>query len=132
MRPYTLADRALWKRGDGPLVEVPVTTMPFLRLPFHASFNLALKSLGMGNLLFNMGFFCTWRTSTPINYVFHACELADMGGDKRLAGHWGLGLPVEQRVQMADELLKKITRRYEVAPTRAYARNAQWGAASSV
>ena len=55
LRPYRLGEQALWRRGAGRLVEVPVTTIPFLRLPFHASFNLALNSIGMGNSRFNWG-----------------------------------------------------------------------------
>ena len=69
-----------------------------------------------------LGYAFAWRTRTPINYVFHLCELADTGDDPRLAGHWGLGLPIERRVRAADELMQKITRRYAVAPTRVYAR----------
>jgi hypothetical protein len=125
LRPYWLADETLWKRGNSSLIEVPVTTMPFLRLPFHASFNLALRSFGMGNVLFNVGYGFAWRTKTPINYVFHVCELAEMGDDQRLASHWGLSLPVEKRIQVADEQLKKITSRYDVAATRSYAQQVQ-------
>ena len=129
LRPYRLGDRVLWKPGDSALVEVPVTTMPFLRLPFHASFNLALCSFGMGNVLFDFAYAFTWRTKTPMNYVFHVCELAEMGGDRRLEKHWGLSLAIEKRLQVADELLEKITRKYEVTATESHVRAMQKGAA---
>lgn len=120
LRPYQPAERAMWKRGRSEMAEVPITTMPFLRLPFHASFNLALRSLGGGNALFNIGYACARRTRTPLNYVFHACELADNPGDERLQRHWGLGLPLEERLEMVDSLIQKITQNYDVMPTREF------------
>jgi hypothetical protein len=132
LHPYPLGSRALWRRGDSALIEVPVTTMPYLRLPFHASFNLALNSMGMGNSLFNIGYACAWRTKTPLNYVFHVCELAELGTDKRLGKHWGLALPVEQRVDVADRLIEKIISKYQVMTTKSYVQHMQGGAACRV
>jgi peptidoglycan-N-acetylglucosamine deacetylase len=132
LHPYPLGARALWMRGASKLVEVPVTTMPFLRLPFHASFNLALNSFGMGNSLFNIGYACTWRTKTPLNYVFHVCELAELGDDRRLDKHWGLTLPVEERERVADRLIEKIKSKYQVMTTQSYVQQMQRGTACPV
>lgn len=117
LRPYLPAKFSIWRRGVNRMVEVPVTTMPFTRLPFHFSFNLAMRVWGGGNLLFRMGYACTNRLQIPLNYVFHACELADVPTDRRLEKHWGLFLPVEERIAVMDSLLAAVTRGYEVSPT---------------
>lgn len=125
--PYPMAHQNLWQRGKRTIVEAPVTTVPFLRLPFHASFNLALRSFGMGDVLFDFGYECAWRTRTPLNYVFHLCELADLDGDRRLQKHWGLSLPINKRISMADRILKRLIQKYEVVPTCAYVKGGKLG-----
>jgi peptidoglycan/xylan/chitin deacetylase (PgdA/CDA1 family) len=118
LRPYRPAKEALWRRGHSAIMEVPITTMPFLRLPFHASFNLALRALGGGNALFRVGSAWARRRQLPLNYVFHVCELADTPPDGRLRHHWGLNLPLEERIAVADGVLARIAGLYRTVPTR--------------
>ncbi len=117
LRPYTPAADSVWRRGAGGITEVPITTMPFLRLPFHASFSLAWRSLGGGDSLFRLGYQWARRHGLPLNYVFHACELADVPPDDRLRRHWGLYLPLAERLASAEAMLAAIVQDYEVMPT---------------
>ena len=117
LTPYRASDDSVWRRSSEGLAEVPITTMPFFRLPFHASFCMALMAKGGGNLLFKMGYTLAYRWRIPLNYVFHACELADVPADNRLRNHWGLYLPVEERFAAIDAMLAAIATDYEVIPT---------------
>lgn len=127
LAPYRTSADAVWRRGSGGLTEVPITTMPFFRLPFHASFSMALRARGGGDLLFKMGYACANHWRVPLNYVFHACELAEVPSDDRLKNHWGLYLPVEERLTAIDAMLVVITRDYEVSPTCQFVRRAERG-----
>jgi hypothetical protein len=122
LAPYRPTAGAVWRRGGAGLAEVPVTTMPFTRLPFHASFSLALRARGGGDLLFRMGYAWVNHWRVPLNYVFHACELADVPSDGRLKNHWGLYLPVAERLAAVDAMLRAIATGYEVSPTCQFVR----------
>ncbi|MBI4489891.1 MAG: polysaccharide deacetylase family protein [Deltaproteobacteria bacterium] len=127
LAPYRTSGNAVWRRGSDGLTEVPITTMPFFRLPFHASFSMALKAWGGGDLLFKIGYACASYWRVPLNYVFHACELAEVPLDDRLKKHWGLYLPVEERLTAIDAMLADITRNYEVRPTCQFVCRAEGG-----
>lgn len=104
------------------ITEVPISTMPFLRLPFHASY---VFQLGMP--VFRAGELLSRAAGTPLVYVFHARELADDGGDwmKLLPFR---AIPLRKRMALYREMLDAITRHHDVVETRVLAR-ASGGAA---
>ncbi len=116
--PYHPDEARVWRRGGMRIAEVPISTMPFLRLPFHASY---VFQLGMP--LFRAGWWLSATAGTPLVYVFHARELADDGGGwMRLLPF--RAIPLGRRTALYRKILGAITRRYDVVETRALARAA--------
>ena len=72
IRPYRAARGHLGRRGDGALVEFPVTVVPFIRLPFWATFTLAT---GLG--FFKASLRLLKSLKIPIQYQFHLSDFAD-------------------------------------------------------
>lgn len=77
LRPY------FFNVGAGKkLLEVPVTTLPFLRLPFHMSYLLHLYNISpflMRNYLYFALFACR-ITRTPVSFLLHPLDI--IGGDQ--------------------------------------------------
>jgi len=111
--PYFPAVDSEWKKGKKmeqssvsiPLLEIPCTTMPFFKIPIHATF--ALK---FGMLYFLPTYFATRIVRIPINYELHAADLADVISDPRL-GHL-VGMPLERRMSLCRKMLKIMTKHH--------------------
>ena len=118
LAPYHPDEARVWKRGMMRIVEVPISTMPFLRLPFHASY---VFQLGMP--IFRAGELLSRVARTPLVYVFHARELADDGGEwmKLLPFR---AIPSRRRMALYREMLEAITGHHDVVETRALVRAA--------
>ena len=118
LAPYHPDEARVWRRGGMEITEVPISTMPFLRLPFHASY---VFQLGMP--VFRAGELLSRAAGTPLVYVFHARELADDGGEwMRLLPF--RAIPLSRRTELYREILGTITRHYDVVETRALVRAA--------
>ena len=70
LHPYHPGRNNPWERGDRSIYEVPVSTMPILRLPFHASYALLT-----GKWLFTAGLSAFSRTRNPLIYLLHSKDL---------------------------------------------------------
>jgi peptidoglycan/xylan/chitin deacetylase (PgdA/CDA1 family) len=72
LTPYRTSPDALAQKGDGGLVELPLTVVPFVRAPFWATFLLAT---GFG--LFEKSYRLIRSTRLPIQYTFHLSDFVD-------------------------------------------------------
>lgn len=70
LEPYRPHARSPYHPGDRALLEVPVTTIPFLRLPFHFSYTV----LG-GPRYFEWGLRQLRARGVPVNYVLHLVDV---------------------------------------------------------
>ncbi|MBU1864212.1 MAG: polysaccharide deacetylase family protein [Candidatus Omnitrophica bacterium] len=121
LHPYNPSYTSLHRRGTMKLLEIPITTMPYLRLPFHASFVFAAASLGLKSLLFDIGFFLLTRSKLGVyNFVFHTNELSDQIFDIKIKRQFGLNLPLSQKQELCSHVLQKITRNFQCVTTKEY------------
>ena len=114
--PLTLyhPDRgAVWRKGERPLMELPMSTIPFFRLPFHGTF--ALKG-GIG--YFKLGFSLFERFGGTMNYIFHALEFADPAPQIHLPYTIANHLPWEKKGPFYRTILSCLTESYQIMPTR--------------
>jgi hypothetical protein len=72
LRPYRAGATSLARRGNDGIVEIPVTVVPALRLPFWATFLLAS---GLG--VFKASLRALVATRTPIQFQFHLSDFVD-------------------------------------------------------
>ena len=73
LRPYHPDRERPWRRGERAVWEFPVSVMPILRLPFHASYVLT-----GGKWLFHLGLRAYHMTGAPLIYLLHAKDLFDI------------------------------------------------------
>ena len=95
------------QRGDARIWEVPVTTMPWLRIPFHGTF-----AITFGWWLFNLGFRLAIRRGIGINYLIHPAELLDPVRDPRLASFRFLQIPWQRKHALYEAILRHLSEAY--------------------
>lgn len=103
LTPYRTSADALARKGEGGLVELPLTVVPFVRAPFWATFLLAT-----GFELFEKSFRVIKSRGLPIQYTFHLSDFVDytrpeLAEQVPLAGD-GVYVPQALRVPLAKKL----------------------------
>lgn len=93
--------------------EVPVTTVPLLRVPFHSTFVLST-----GRWLFDLGLALALFQRVPINYLFHGADPADTVSDPALASYRFLTQPWARKRKLFEHMLAQLSRYYRLVPTR--------------
>jgi hypothetical protein len=102
-RPYRPAAGAIWRAGGaGSLWELPVTCVPYLRLPFYAHFNLFT-----GDPLFRLS--AALAAGMDCNYVFHGVEMLDPRElDPRIRRHPNARLPLPRKRARCRAMLEAL------------------------
>lgn len=74
--PYVPAAGLLHKRGDRAITEVPIATVPFVRVPFYSTVHFAL-----GRKSFDLSYAWLRRTRPLFTYELHSIDLAGCDED---------------------------------------------------
>lgn len=112
-----------WDLGEGKTItEIPVTTMPIFKLPFHLSYLIYLGNISMPLMRFYLwsALFLCRITRTPISYLLHPLDL--IGGDQitELAFFPGMNVRSEKKVKIFNLVIKTITKYYEIKPMSSF------------
>ena len=97
------------------LLEIPVTTMPILKVPFHLSYLVYLS--GISNILMkaylNMAILFCKITGTQPSYLLHPLDL--IGGDKieALAFFPGMKLSSDKKVKVFKYVIQKMQKNFD-------------------
>ncbi len=114
-----------WRLDDGEdLLELPVTTMPLLRVPMHVSYLLQLhqSSPALARAYFSAGLLaCRLRGVGP-SLLLHPLDLLDAKDAARLEFFPGMGLPAAEKVRVVKWALSAMTRHFTVVGTGEHAR----------
>jgi len=113
-RPYYWSDLA--SRND--LLEIPVTTVPVVRTPFHLSYLLYLSGISEWLMLAYLRFalnLCL-LTRTPPSFLLHPLDLLSGQDAPELAFFPGMDLPARTKRSRFVCALREITRNYNVVP----------------
>ncbi len=113
-----------WQTAEGPLPEIPVTTLPGLRVPIHVSYLLYLSrfSESLAFTYFASALqLCRW-SDTPPSLLLHPLDF--LGGDEvpELAFFPAMNLPGERKVAFVRRILAHFTRHFRVLPLGEFAR----------
>jgi len=107
-----------WKPGKGRnILEIPLSVMPFLGLPFNSTFLFM-----MGGGLFDLGFWLTNSCGMDLNYNFHSTDMLSAEADGVRVDHPGLNIDAPHKEAMFRRILEKISRNYEFRRLEALAR----------
>lgn len=103
--PYHPSTEQLWRRGGHPLVEVPISTVPLLRLPFHASIAYATSPWW-----FRFGLAAARAAGRALVFQFHAVELVaadEMPAEARPLRP-GATLPLSRKIALVTEMIEAV------------------------
>ena len=111
LKPYK------WDLGNGKsIIEIPVTTMPVFKLPFHLSYLIYLGNISMPvmKLYLNTAIRMCKITNTPISFLLHPLDL--IGGDqiKELAFFPGMNVSSSKKVEVFKNVINTLSRNYEM------------------
>ena len=114
----------IWKfRNQKSLLEIPVTTMPVFKIPFHLSYLLFISSFSIWAMKAYLGFslFLCKLTKTSPSFLLHPLDL--ISGDKipQLAFFPGMNLPTEKKVEVFKYVLTRIRKEFNILPMLEYA-----------
>ena len=118
IKPYRASGNCLGRIGHGGLVEFPVTVVPFVRVPFWATFTLAT---GFG--LFKTSLRILKTLSLPIQYQFHLSDFVDythpeLADQVPLPSHGvyvpkALRMPLEEKLTVFRRVIDSLVRDYD-------------------
>jgi hypothetical protein len=114
--PYRPDLKAIWRATSrSPLWEIPVSCVPYLRLPFYGNFNLFT-----GDALFRLS--ASLGRGSNCNYVFHAVEMLEPGEiDPRLHRHPNARLPLREKIPRCRGFLRRLMQGRRVLLSREFA-----------
>ncbi|HEU4698536.1 MAG TPA: polysaccharide deacetylase family protein [Gemmatimonadales bacterium] len=119
VRPY-----AWTLPGGRALLEIPVTTMPVAKVPFHLSYLLYLARVSEPLMwaYFRTALAACRLTGTEPSFLLHPLDL--LGGDVApdLAFFPGMDLPTERKRRLFRAVLGELGRHYRLVPMGVHAR----------
>ncbi len=118
-----------WDLPDGQLFEVPVTTMPGLRIPFHFSYLLFLagrsETAAMSYLRAAL-WLCRRRGVAP-SLLLHPLDFLGREDAPELSFFPGMRMPFGQKLELTEKFLVELARHYRLLPIEAYMTHLQEG-----
>jgi peptidoglycan/xylan/chitin deacetylase (PgdA/CDA1 family) len=117
IKPYT------WRLENGTLVEIPITTVPGLKMPFHLSYLVCLSLLSRSVALhyFKAALqLCRWAGIEP-SIVVHPTDLLGIEDTRELPFIPGMGLQREKKLKFVSNVIEILTAGFEVVPLRQHA-----------
>ena len=132
LKPYR------WKIGSGRLFEVPVSTMPLFRVPFHFSYILYIAQFSRFFALsyFRSSLLLCRATGTEPSLLFHPLDFMGADDDRQVLDFFpGMRLSSATKIEVLDKCMGMIRRYFRTAtigehldaieargavPTRAY------------
>lgn len=119
LHPYRINLDRPWREDPrSPVVEIPITTSPFLRLPFHGSVAITLGMKHVGRIVAAL-----IRRRLPITYVFHGIDLVDIRGIDVVGKHKGgrfFYVPFAEKQGIVEEVLAILMRNFSLLLSRSW------------
>ncbi len=98
------------------IFEIPVSTMPFLRIPFHLSYLIYLSNISivLAKLYLNTALFLCKQTRTPVSFLLHPLDI--IGGDqlKQLAFFPGMNADSARKTELFKWVISRLRNEYRI------------------
>jgi len=109
LRPY------YWRlKKEKKLLELPVTTMPVFRIPFHLSYLLYISNISVHLMMLylNIAIFLCKVTRTEPSFLLHPLDV--IGGDQisSLAFFPGMNISSDRKIFIFKKVMKKLGKHY--------------------
>jgi hypothetical protein len=108
--------------GEKKIMEIPVTTIPIFRLPFHLSYLIYISniSLTIMKLYLNTAILLCKLTRTPINFLLHPLDIIGSDKIKQLAFFPGMNISSKRKVEILREVISKLKMKYNIVNMSEY------------
>jgi peptidoglycan/xylan/chitin deacetylase (PgdA/CDA1 family) len=113
-----------WRTPAGPVLEIPVTTMPGLRVPIHVSYLLYLQAIAPALALpyFRAALaLCRLRGIQP-SLLLHPLDFLGADDTRDLDFFPAMRLPSARKLELVGEAVAQLTSRFTVLTLEKYAR----------
>jgi peptidoglycan-N-acetylglucosamine deacetylase len=104
------------------LLEIPVTTMPIFRTPFHLSYLIYLNNISrpLMRIYYGMATGLCKLTNTPPSFLLHPLDI--IGGDKikELAFFPGMNVASDKKVAVFKKTIQSLKNNFELMPMGKY------------
>lgn len=112
-----------WQLDGTELLEIPVTTMPGLRLPFHVSYLLCLgsfsRSLALG--YFRAALTLCKLTRTQPSLVLHPLDFLGCEDNQSLAFFPTMAMPRKRKLALVGEVIDMLARDFQIVTMQEHA-----------
>jgi hypothetical protein len=117
LKPYC------WEVESTRLVEIPVTTVPLLKVPFHLSYVLYLAALSPAAAIayFRAALRLCRLTGTAPSLLLHPLDFLGVEDEPDLAFFPAMRLPRQRKLEIVDACLTLVRRQFEVTTLERYA-----------
>lgn len=107
-----------WRTPAGPLLELPVTTMPVVKVPIHLSYLLFLAGFSrpLARAYFRAALALCRATGTGPSILLHPLDFLGCDDTDRLSFFPAMQRPAAEKVAFACEVLDTLGRSFTVVP----------------
>jgi peptidoglycan/xylan/chitin deacetylase (PgdA/CDA1 family) len=118
LKPY------FWPLDDGPLLEIPVTTMPLFKVPIHVSYLLYLDqfSRGLAMTYWRMALTMCRLTGVAPSLLLHPLDFLGCNDDSDLGFFPAMRVESDRKIELVGRIIDLMTRHWDVRPMRDHAR----------
>jgi len=118
-----------WDIEDAPLVEIPVTTLPGLKVPVHVSYLLYLSVLSpaLARLYFRTAVELCRATGTEMSLLLHPLDFLGRSDDHdgALSFFPAMGMETGRKLEVVDGALSLLADRFDVITMGEHARRVE-------
>jgi hypothetical protein len=114
----------LWDLSKGnSLLEIPVTTLPFLKTPFHLSYLLYLSCYSQILMFFylRLAIFMCKLTQTGPSFLLHPPDLMGPEDSPDLSFFPGMNIAADRKRELSGKAIAYIKKHFHLVPMNAYA-----------
>jgi len=123
LKPY------FFRLDDGrKILEIPVTTMPLLKLPFHLSYLIYINNISavLMRSYLSLALFLCRITRTPISFLLHPLDI--IGGDQitQLAFFPGMNVRSEEKIEVFKYVVRRLMKHFGIISVEHYSKTYQY------
>ena len=113
-----------WQLDERQLLEIPVTTMPFLKLPIHASYvlYLSLFSTKLALTYFWFALKLCRLTGTEPSLLLHPLDFLGADDTSDLSFFPAMRMASQKKLEVVNDILQLLQNEYQVISLHEYAR----------
>ena len=117
LQPYT------WQTASGPLLEIPVTTMPLFKVPIHLSYILFLAGYSkiLARTYLHMAVTMCKLTGTELSFLLHPLDFMGSDDTDRLSFFPAMQRPHHGKLTFVEEVFDRLNNAFELVPMGVHA-----------